>query len=514
MTSVEPDFLSRIDESANRFAQNIDPSPKAQSRLQANKKAYLNQNILLRIVPSSKYSITIKSESRVDFQIPRIRLTQPFLQDAVNRSCSSTAMLLLSHLHHTESNTVILPQDMQTQCQSSPIVYDIIVRSAGVVKQGGLLSRSGKRVGIPPQYNGDILFIVHDVPQTSHNGRHVVTQDDVHRWIISGAISDEKTIKLPSSKVDNLRGTLLQLEKELKKLPTTPLYNENGRALNATPLKDAREEKFKFLQEEKEQTRNQLEKAEKSLEEARSRHVSNCPLIITPRPRLNQHNDSDTSNSTSWNIKVLGKHKDHYTNLIATKKNWSINPMYAVGVLDRKVKSQTDSAKGDTQVQHVKVSNKAEHLVDVGRISIEQVPDGFGILEDYDEYNPFSAHTQEESDKDYSIGHHRLYHGHFYEGDMSGKGTLYTNAVYSGDFLKNEPCGRGTMDYPDGLSISGDFRLEEGVESPLGPNPYRRGLPHGKANIQFLDGATYDGEMQNGKITGKGMYRHNAEEKR
>jgi hypothetical protein len=46
-------------------------------------------------------------------------------------------------------------------------------------------------------------------------------------------------------------------------------------------------------------------------------------------------------------------------------------------------------------------------------------------------------------------------------------------------------------------------------DSPLGSNLYRRGLLHnGNVKVQYKDGATYEGEMQHGVITGTGVYKN------
>jgi len=45
-------------------------------------------------------------------------------------------------------------------------------------------------------------------------------------------------------------------------------------------------------------------------------------------------------------------------------------------------------------------------------------------------------------------------------------------------------------------------------DSPLGPNPYKRGLSHKYTQIQFKDGSSYEGEMWHGHITGNGTYRY------
>ena len=110
--------------------------------------------------------------------------------------------------------------------------------------------------------------------------------------------------------------------------------------------------------------------------------------------------------------------------------------------------------------------------------------------------------------------HHRLYHGQFHEGNYR-EGTLYTNCgVYSGTFLSNEPCF-GTMKYSDKIVIMGGYApIPEVDDSPLGSNPYRRGMHHHRnVSIRWKDGAMYEGEMRSGVITGVGVYKHSNDER-
>ena len=145
------------------------------------------------------------------------------------------------------------------------------------------------------------------------------------------------------------------------------------------------------------------------------------------------------------------------------------------------------------------------------------------MYEHYEETNPFSTESSTGNTEEQSRGHHTLFHGHFREGEYR-EGTLHTDAgVFSGTFQSNgQPC-KGKMKYSDGTVITGDFTLpptskgdlqcsteEEGVDpSPLGPNPYRLGLPNGNVSIQFKGGtSSYEGQMKYGTISGSGIYSH------
>ena len=135
----DPDFISRAVDDRNRFnfAKEDADSYKYQTRLLEKKKAFWSENISLRLVHNEDQIVS-------KWNIPRFRLSKEMLEDACNRARASffkeneVAPLMLSHIYHKETNTVIFPDQMQSQCKTAPVLYDIIVRSAGGVKSGGL----------------------------------------------------------------------------------------------------------------------------------------------------------------------------------------------------------------------------------------------------------------------------------------------------------------------------------------------------------------------------------------
>ena len=130
---------------------------------------------------------------------------------------------------------------------------------------------------------------------------------------------------------------------------------------------------------------------------------------------------------------------------------------------------------------------------------MSKLPHRFGIFESYEEFDPYLTSGKTRS-------RHCLYHGQFHEGEFS-EGTLYTEAgAYAGKFKRGEQTV-GTMECVDGIKISGDFAVDD-VSLQTRRNPYSRGLPDGLQIIKFPDKATYEGEMKQGCITGKGNYNH------
>ena len=509
---TDPDFLSLVE--TNRFEQSkTDPtSTKANARLAERKKAFWHEMICLRLAsPLSDENDGGLPGAMETWNIPRFRLTEDFLHETVNRSRpSSSPMLLVSHIHCPTSNAVILPSDLQAQSKPST-VYDIVVRCAIQVEKGGVLASSRG----DSYYKGDLLFLIKNVPGLSKSEKYEVVTGDIHRWLINGAVTRLETIQIHLTKVQNLRKALQRLEKDIKNIHETQMYNEHGRAITGSPLKEARNAKFKYLQKEQQGVEGLLEKAVQSYEATRAHHFAACSLLVV------EHSDKSATGKLSFSVKISGKKKEFYTKLISDKTDWNLVPMYATGDRATRLKSKKKS-KEIAVFTTIAEADRAEHWVDVGAASIEILPDGFGVHEAFHAFDPFT--TDVRGDSNVTKSYHRVFHGFFQDGQYQ-KGTLHSDAcIFSGTFLSNEPH-EGKMKYSDGIVLDGSFLSrqvfqsrtthsveslnDEEEESPLGPNPYLRGLPDGNAmRIQFKDGASYEGEMCHGRVSGQGVYRY------
>ncbi|KAL7680086.1 putative cyclophilin-type peptidyl-prolyl cis-trans isomerase domain-containing protein [Plasmopara halstedii] len=114
-----------------------------------------------------------------------------------------------------------------------------------------------------------------------------------------------------------------------------------------------------------------------------------------------------------------------------------------------------------------------------------------------------------------------MYSGAFRLGQKQGRGQEYSNVgIYNGDYEGNTRCGDGKLIYGKGTVCQGTFdrpqrcyehndKLRGRVlkRSLLNGDDFRDGTENGKEmHVKFPDGATYDGEMQDGMITGHGRY--------
>ena len=481
----DPDFISRAVDDRNRF-NSVKPdvnSYKYQTRLLEKKKAFLSEHISLRLT---------HSEDHVSkWSIPRFRLSKEMLEDACNRARASfsneneVTPVMLSHIYGIVDNTVILPDQMQSQCKTAPASYDVIVRSAGGITSGGLLScnTGTRRMHLEQQlgndsetqirFTGDLCFLIKNVPTKSQNGLYLVTPEDIRTWIVDGATRDDDSMKIPRDKLLTAQQTLQKLEREYR-----------GLLAMESPLDS--------IKRDIERTKREIEEAQMAVNAAREKHRADCSLSIT---LILSERKSESEANVSWRVVVKGRKREYYQRLIENNTRWCLVPMHAFGDPE---KSKRKSKPKDP-VMTAPQSDLADHFVDVGGIVIEKLPDGFGVYECYDDKK------------------HSLYYGNFCRGAMHGEGTLCTDeGVYSGHFAHDERVGYGKFDFSDNITITGEFALygtsQGGTEEVNGlpgrPNPYSKGLPHGNVHVQFANGDEYEGEMCNGNITGRGVYRY------
>lgn len=470
-------------------------------------------------------SITLRFEDGSTSTVPRFRIDKEFIQNAVNRVTARKAVpkpkvfkshlfsvknstkesttklssrpptLMFSHLHHRDSNTIIMADtELKTKC-SANVTYDVVAMAPIAINDSGVLSVGGGRSRptmspVPSHqteshYDGDVLYIIHDVPITTQNGKFEVTENDVKIWIVSGSINALENVDVLTKKIKSLKETLLQIDQELASLPSTPIPGGKGRVTVASSMKNARDKKVKVLSDEKERCISLMDTAKRSLATLYAQHMNECKLIVEKRSR----DGSLDNKSCDWAVQVDGDKKEMYTSLIEKNKNWSMIPMYAFGTKGGKTTISLPIPEGD----------QSSHFVDIKGVSMSKLPHGFGIFESYAEFDPYLSSGKK-------LSRHRLYHGQFHEGEFS-EGTLYTEAgIFTGKFNKGLPT-IGTKKYADGIEVSGAFS-DQDVSLQTSKNPYCRGLFDGFQIIKFPDKAVYEGQMKQGLITGKGTYKH------
>lgn len=84
------------------------------------------------------------------------------------------------------------------------------------------------------------------------------------------------------------------------------------------------------------------------------------------------------------------------------------------------------------------------------------------------------------------------YIGTFFEGSANGKGVFCrkNNSIYNGYWLNDMPEGEGEESFPDGSRFKGYYKNGQKVSG----------------KFQWEDGSYYEGELENDKFQGRGLY--------
>jgi hypothetical protein len=119
-----------------------------------------------------------------------------------------------------------------------------------------------------------------------------------------------------------------------------------------------------------------------------------------------------------------------------------------------------------------------------------------------------------------NMPHKESYVGHYFEGRKEGEGFSHTAlGKFEGKFVNNHRRDVGVMRYGNGDKWEGKFDVNIYHQFPDGATTstgkisslitkelYHYGVPQEKGKYTFNDGAVYEGEMKDGKITGWGVY--------
>ena len=283
----DPDFIESIQ--AVRLGENV-------SKRSNNTSSQSTNDI----------NITLRFEDESTLVISRSRLDNDFVQSAVNRvtakknaaskqniastykRLSQPQTQIFSHLHQLDSNSIITPEQIKTLCQAN-VIYNVISRPTITIKDGGVLSlkqqRGGTRITHSEcNYDGSVLFVIHNVPTTSQNGVYQVSEKDVHRWIVHGAIFNTETVDVLSSKVNSLQQSILLVQQELDRRDEINKPRSGRGRLTSQSMK---ERKSASLHDEQKRLETLLQTTTKSLNALYAQHVEKCILSIKKTKNVN-----------------------------------------------------------------------------------------------------------------------------------------------------------------------------------------------------------------------------------
>ena len=317
----------------------------------------------------------------------------------------------------------------------------------------------------------------------------------------------------------------------IKTTASQPVYDDRGKELFGPIADKEREDRYLDMSRERERIEAEHDHAKAEVEIAMKQRIGS-------KLELKRGNVDEASSKCTWVLYFSGINKARFENLVAHKTDWN-GIRLAVGWSGRPPYTCRGSVPDGSKPF---IPDLRDFLVNMHGVRVTRLEDGFGTFQEVRRHGTagmrskvsvlheqrlllrlaplvaltplvalstpaFSPQLDRQS-TDIRGKRFQFYHGTFKEGKKDGYGIWYTDeGIFSGQVKDNQPCGKGRMDYANGDSVTGEFRVSRGhKESVLGENPYARGEPNGKCTRTFADGSYYEGQMKDGKINGEGTF--------
>jgi hypothetical protein len=367
-----------------------------------------------------------------------------------------------------------------------------------------------------PMYTGGAVLVLASVPKECE-------PVDIRTWLLFGIAQDyeplervhesirvaekkrdvlkQKLRALPSIEVDGSPEQQAEMRKKLSDAITShsAKFNEE---LDALSKKRVRIEKL-LMTEPMELTAMPIDK----------------PVVAANDKQESMEQYAKRIETRSWTVRFTSPRGEELASVALAKRDWN----YVCLVQTRPVPKAFIE---DDQVQNQIISDKdLVKEVNMRLVRLKRLRHGIG------ERLQLTAEASEDGEKDdmlkpWEDGFHissigAMYCGEWKMGEKHGKGKEFTNVgIYDGEFERNYRQGRGKLVYGNGTTVSGTFdrrtrayayskkyRDQWYAPSLLCGDQFRDGVEHGEhMQVAFPDGATYEGEMTDGKVTGYGIY--------
>ncbi len=440
-------------------------SLKGEEKLEAKRKAFLNEVVTLTL-----------SKPKASWNVPRFRLTTEFVQHLIDRTVPTRGVSLAYLKSSDEAIGIVVPSEMVRLCKKD-VPYEMILSYPNQTKD--IKEKHGCA------YQGQMHFVLRNVPARSQNHLHTVRSPHIMKWIVDGILKEDPDLVRLEKKLSALKRSLSSINAQLEKVHEVPVINSRGVASSGRVAERKRQEMYDTLIDSKYQTDDEIEETSKTLFNLHSLKCEQIEVSVTQCS--NEHEQL-------WNVELRGEYKNFNEQILLNKASWNTSFMYAF--------------PRHREGEHY-IIDSPDYLVDTACISIERVEHGFGTFHrssprdlDQDQDSPPEMNSDDVVD---------FYHGTYVDGKYHGSGMLYTSSyIYGGGFKSHSFSGKGTLIFKDGdilnsKSFEPSKRGTPHEDLLATSNRYARGEPS-SCSILFSDGATYDGEMECGTITGRGVY--------
>lgn len=371
---------------------------------------------------------------------------------------------------------------------------------------------------VDPLYSGGSTIVLSGVPIQCE-------AVDLKTWLLFGVAQDFIPLKRAKSDMELARKKKLLLKQKLDGLPTMDVEGSpEQQAETRKKLADAIEGHATRYDEEL----TALGKRKARIE----RLLFTEPLTLATIPEGNDrygvsgsqatNNDHKLVETRTWMVQFTSSRGEELATVAMAKCDWTY-------VCLAQVRPTPIAFIEEDQVEGNDGAISARHLdkeINMRTVRLKRLRHGTGEL-----LTAIPSEQEEEDSKQpidpSADGFHfsslgTLFSGDFQLGEKHGRGREVTNVgVYEGEFVHDMRNGSGKMVYGKGTTCWGTFapaatrkyeygKKAKGKEcspSLLNGDEFRSGTEHGeRMRIQFPDGATYEGEMMDGRISGYGRY--------
>ena len=343
---------------------------------------------------------------------------------------------------------------------------------------------------VDPHYAGDLHVMLRFTPMHTQNQTYAVKESDIRAWVMFGVIEEDAYVQKFVAKAAKLEKAVKAFEKKMVDTANAPIFDARGREQHGDIVDVQRTKQYQEIAAEKEELATELAKAKKDLRSAMETRVNS-------KLHVRQGKVDVQSDRCTWIIEFDGVDKDHYEDLVCKKLDWN-GIRLAVGEEDELRPREPYTGRGAVpDGSKPFIPDLRDYIVNMYGVRVTRFEDGFGTYRELDKRS-----------SSYSGKQFQFYYGTFSEGKKEGHCLWYNDeGIYSGQVKDDQPQGKGRMDYANGDSITGEFKVRAGHKnSLLGTNPYSRGEPNGYCKRTFADGSFYEGEFLDGKINGHGSY--------
>ncbi|OQS00552.1 hypothetical protein ACHHYP_03395 [Achlya hypogyna] len=337
-----------------------------------------------------------------------------------------------------------------------------------------------------PRYEGHTVIKVSNVPKEC-------MENDLRHWLLQGLLMDYDQINDAKFKL-----SVLEKKKDLllDRLETVGTMAVSG---NKSEQVDTRQKVTKAITAQQSDLEKQIIKTKESIKRW-TRLLLSEPIELSYLKDGTEHRFVDTAiendkEKYSWYADFKSLRGQELALMAINKRDWADLRLAATRPEPTVSLEEFDDPSREINMRMVRICRVKHGLGDYF------VSDALPTDDDF-HFSSIDA----------------MYHGRWIDGKKHDPKALeYSNyGVFHGNYVYNVRRGYGSMVYGRGDEWTGDFDVPRSLYTlHEHPEPYPRpilnlqfqiGVEHGTGVLKFADGATYEGDMFNGKITGKGRY--------